>query len=219
MDERMTPERFASILAMIRDLEDLVEGEKWGLDAKACDRWRRRTWGGADTIICRHAPERSKPHHTYVATPFVVELSWLFNYLKVICSEFVDHMNKEAFYGRLGDAANCYTSQSAPEQSNPKDMCVAVLREAVRIVDDAMEGEFSSNRNETQIKGIWVQLHPGGAERGAGLATYSYPAVQVVSLENDPFTFRGAAYRIGEALQVIPSGSQVMCMAIYYEAG
>jgi|GEM_PF-3641404 len=219
MTKRMTHERFASIRSMIRDLEDLVEGEKWGLDAKAYDQWCMRPWAGADTIICRHVPEQSKPHYTYVATPFVAELSWLFDYLKAVCSEFVDHMNKEAFYGRLADAANRYARQRAPEQSNPKDMCFAILRESMRIVDEARKGEFSSNRNETQIKGIWVQLHPGGAERRAGLAVYWYPTEQFVSLENDPFTFRGAAYRIGEPLQVVPSNGQIMCMAVYYEAG
>ena len=47
------------IRAMLRDLEDLVEGQKWNLDAAAIAAWRERPWAGADVVICTSAEQNS----------------------------------------------------------------------------------------------------------------------------------------------------------------
>ena len=39
------------IRAMLHDLEELVEGEKWNLDAAAIAAWRERPWAGADVVM------------------------------------------------------------------------------------------------------------------------------------------------------------------------
>ncbi len=208
---------YAAIRALVRDIEDLIDGEKWLLDRKAAQAWKERPWAGARLVICEALPPNHRQHYTYVVSPYVVELSWLVEYLKKLCSAFVNYENKEAFYGRLGDAANRYLSQRLPEYQNPKDLCFAVVREANRLIEDADRGELSPVRNEVQIKQIWVQLHPGAADNAAGLAMYWCPSSHGSSLANEQFLFRGKTYRMGETTEVIPKGGQVMHMAAYHE--
>ena len=204
---------YAAIRALVRDVEDLIDGEKWSLDRKAAHKWKETPWAGAGLVICEAIPPEPNPHHTFVASPFVVELSWLVDYLKNVCSAFVNYQNKEAFYGRLGDAANRYLSQRSAAHQNPKDLCFAVVREAIRVIEDADRGELSAVRNEVQVKQIWVQLHPGAAEQAAGMAIYWCPFSRGSSLANEQFSFKGKTYRIGETTQLLPQGDRVMHMA------
>jgi hypothetical protein len=88
----------------------------------------------------------------------------------------------------------------------------------MRVIDDADRGELSAVRNEVQIKQIWVQLHPGGADNAAGLAIYWCPSSRGSSLANEQFYFKGKTYRMGETTQLIPQDDQVMHMAEYHEA-
>jgi hypothetical protein len=208
---------YAAIRALVRDVEDLIDGEKWSLDQRAAERWTRRPWAGAKMMICESLPAEQDPSYTYVASPYVVELSWLIDALQKVCGDVIDYRNKEAFYGRLGDAANRYLSQRRSAHQNPKDLCFAVAREAMRIVDEADRGELSEVRNEVQIKQIWVQLHPGAAENAAGLAMYWCPSSRGSSLANEQFTFKGMTYRMGETTVLIPQGGEVMHMAEYHE--
>lgn len=210
---------YAAIRALIRDVEDLIDGEKWSLDRKATREWKENPWAGAGLVICEVLPPDYRPHYTYVVSPYVVELSWLVEHLKNVCAAFINYENKEAFYGRLGDAANRYLSQRSPTRQNPKDLCFAVVREAMRVIEDAERGELSAVRNEVQIKQIWVQLHPGAADKAAGLAIYWCPSSLGSSLANEQFSFKGKTYRMGETTELIPQEGQVMHMAEYQEIG
>lgn len=170
-------------------------------------------------IVCESPPARRRSTDTHVVSPYVVELSWLIETLKDVCSGFIDSRNKDAFYGRLADAANRYLSQRLPAYHNPKDLCFAVVREAMRVVEEADRGELSPIRNEVRIKQIWVQLHPGVADTGAGLAIYWVPTSRRTSLANEPFVFKDKRYRMGESTELVPAGDEVMHMAAYHEAG
>ena len=132
---------FAAIRALVRDVEDLIDGEKWSLDRKAAREWKENPWAGAGLILCEALPPDPDPDDTYVVSPYVVELSWLVDTLKKVCADFITYRNKEAFYGRLGDAANRYLGQRPPAEVNPKDLCFAVVREAMRVVEDADRGD------------------------------------------------------------------------------
>jgi len=219
MAKKPNSKAYAAIRAMVRDVEDLIDGEKWSLDRKAAAKWKKRPWAGADVVICESLPAKPHPSHTYVVSPYFVELSWLIETLKAVCSDFINHLNKEAFYGRLADAANRYLGQRLSATHNPKDLCFAVVREAMRAVEDAARGELSGVRNEVQIKRIWVQLHPGAVKGAAGLATYWCSASSVSSLANEPFSFREKKYRIGEPTLLLPQMGLVMHMAEYHEVG
>jgi hypothetical protein len=217
MAKRPDSNPFEAIRGMVRDVEDLIDGGKWSLDRKAAEEWRRCPWAGAGIVICEFLPNDLRSSYTYVVSPYVVELSWLIDTLKNVCSGFIDYSNKEAFYGRLADAANRYLSQRLPAHHNPKDLCFAVVREAMRVVEEADRGELSAIRNEVRVKQIWVQLHPGASETGAGLAVYWMPASLRASLANEPFVFQEKQYRIGESTELLPSGDEVMHMTSYHE--
>jgi hypothetical protein len=218
MAKRPNSKTYAAIRAMVRDVEDLIDGGKWSLDRQAAEKWRRRPWAGAGIVICEALPADLRSSDAYVVSPYVVELSWLIDTLKNVCSGFIDYSNKEAFYGRLADAANRYLSQRLPAHHNTKDLCFAVVREAMRVVEEADRGELSAIRNEVRIKQIWVQLHPGASDTGAGLAVYWVPAPVRASLANEPFVFREKQYRIGESTEILPSGDEIMHMAAYHES-
>lgn len=211
--------KYDKIRELVRDIEDLVDGEKWLLDKKAAGRWKERPWAGAGIVVCERLPDPVRSSDTYVVSPYVVELSWLITSLQMACGDFVDYRNKDAFYGRIADAANKYLMQRPSSQINAKDLCFAVLREAARIVDEARRGELSAVRNEVQVQRIWVQLHPGGSDEGAGLAVYSCPVSSRASLENQEFVFKGKAYRMGETKEQFPSsdGDYVTHISVYHE--
>jgi hypothetical protein len=219
MAKKPNSKGYAAIRALVRDIEDLIDGEKWSLDRKAAQEWKETPWAGAGLVICEQVPAVPEPQDTYVVSPYVVELSWLVDHLKNVCAAFVNYQNKEAFYGRLGDAANRYLSQRSPAHQNPKDLCFAVAREAMRVIEDADRGELSAVRNEVQIKQIWVQLHPGASDKAAGLAIYWCPSSRGSSLANEQFSFKGKTYRMGETTELMPQGGQVMHMAEYHEVG
>lgn len=211
--------KYDRIRDLVRGVEELVDGEKWLLDKDAAQKWRQNPWAGAGTIICERLPPDASSSNTYVASPYVVELSWLIESLQIACSDFVDYRNKDAFYGRLADSANRYLTQRTSSHVNAKDICFAVIREAMRLVDEAGRGELSPVRNEVQVKRTWVQLHPGGSDEGAGLAVYSCPCSSRASLANEDFAFKGKSYRIGETTEQLlsPDGDQVTHIALYHE--
>jgi len=217
MPGKLTSKKFAAVVAMILDLENLIDGEKWLLDREAAEKWKADPWDGADTVICEVLPADPHPSKIYVASPYVVELSWLLDNLKIICSDFVFYGNKHAFYGRLADAANRYLSQRPPAQQNAKDLCFAVAREATRIAEEAHRGELSGVRDEVRIKQIWVHLHPGAGEDGAGLAVYRSPEGRGSSLANETFTFRNKTYRMGEMRDLTPEDEHLLHIAEYFE--
>lgn len=208
---------FAAIRALVRDVEDLIDGEKWSLDRQAAAQWRECPWAGAGIVICASLPPRPDSSDTYVVSPYVVELSWLIDTLKHVCSGFIDYNNKEAFYGRLADAANRYLSQRQPVHHNAKDLCFAVVRESMRVVEEAERGELSAVRNEVRVKQIWVQLHPNETEDAAGMAVYWCPASRGASLANEEFVFQGKKYRIGETAELLPEDDRVLHIADYHE--
>jgi hypothetical protein len=217
MAKKPTGKGYAAIRALVHDVEDLIDGEKWLLDRAATKKWKKRPWAGARLVLSETVPTEPNPRHTYVVSPYVVELSWLVTVLQSVCTGVIRYYNKEVFYGRLGDAANRYLGQRLPAQHNPKDLCFAVVREAIRIVEEASRGKLAAVRNEVQIKQIWVQLHPGAATGAAGLAMYWCPSARGSSLANEEFSFKGKTYRMGETTQLIRRDKQVMHMAEYHE--
>jgi hypothetical protein len=217
MSEKIKSKKFAAVVGMILDLENLIDGEKWLLDRQAAEEWKSNPWNGADTVICKVSPSDPHPSKTYVASPHVVELSWLLDKLAIICSDFVFYGNKHAFYGRLADAANRYLDQRPPAQQNAKDLCFAVAREATRIAEEAYRGELSGVRDEVRIKQIWVNLHPGAGDEGAGVAVYRSAEGRGSPLANERFSFRGKIYRMGETTDLTPEDDHYLHIADYFE--
>jgi len=82
MPKKLKSKKFASIRAMILDLEDLIDGQKWLLDHQAAEEWRSSPWDGAETVICEVLPADPHPGKTYVATcilePVTGVRGWLF---------------------------------------------------------------------------------------------------------------------------------------------
>jgi hypothetical protein len=68
MPKRIKSKKFAEVVAMILDLENLIDGEKWLLDRQAADEWKSSPWNAADTVICEVLPADPDPSKTYVAT-------------------------------------------------------------------------------------------------------------------------------------------------------
>ncbi|MEI8367891.1 MAG: hypothetical protein WCJ31_05605 [Planctomycetia bacterium] len=42
----------AAVRMLLRSLEDLVDGNRWNLDANRLSEWRLRSWAGADIVVC-----------------------------------------------------------------------------------------------------------------------------------------------------------------------
>jgi len=217
MPEKIKSKKFAAVMAMILGLGNLIDGGKWLLDRRAAAEWESSPWNGADTGIREVLPSGPHPLKTYVASPHVVELSWLLDMLKIICSDFVFYGNKHAFYGRLADAANRYLDQRPPAQQNAKDLCFAVVREATRIAEEAYRGELSGVRDEVRIKQVWVNLHLGAGDEGAGLAVYRSAEGRGMSLANERFAFRGKTYRMGETTDLTLEDDHYLHIADYFE--
>ena len=204
------------IRVMLRDLEHLVEGQKWNLDAAAIAAWRERPWAGADVVICTSAEQDSSDGDTFVVTPFAGELSWLFDYLKEVCGDLLNYMNKHAFYGRLAHAANQYSASREPRLANPKDLCFAVLRETARMLDEVAEGGFR-DPDTVLVRGVEVHLHADAIRNGTGFATYRYQFDAPVELKGVPFELRGKSYRIGGLFHRTNLDGLVTCVAFYSE--
>ena len=207
--------KLAIARVLLRDLEDLVEGEKWTLDAARLAEWRREPWAGADVVICSAPQDDPSSGDTFVVTPFAAELSWLFDRLGNAFRDFVDFGNKFAFYMRLADAANRYTASRAAAVSNPRDLCFAVIREAGRIMEEEGSGGFRSP-HDVQVRGVDVHLYPnGGSPRGTGIAIYCLPHDAACDLSNATFDHRGRPFRIGEHLQRSTEEDAVIHIALY----
>ena len=218
MAKRSRSRALSAILSLLQDLEDLVESERWNLDAGSLAAWRQEPWAGADVVISSKPAEQSFGGDTFVVTQFAGELSWLFEYLARICGGFLDYQNKYAFYGRLADAANKYHATRSPHLHNPKDLCFAVLREATRMVDEQRRGGFT-DRNTVKVRGIEVLLYPGAAAGAAGLAVYRHSVDAPVDLAGAPFIHQSTSFRIGHVTQRVSGETSVTCMAEYAEAG
>jgi len=204
------------IRAMLHDLEELVEGEKWNLDAAAIAAWRERPWAGADVVICTSGEQDVSDGDTFVVTPFAGELSWLFDYLKQVCSDRLNYMNKYAFYGRLAHAANQYSGSREPRFVNPKDLCFAVLRETARMLDEVADGGFR-DPDSVLLRGVEVHLNLDGSGSGTGFATYMYASDAPVELQGVSFELRGKGYRIGKPFHKTSLDGLVTCVAFYRE--
>jgi hypothetical protein len=50
---------YAAIGAMVREVEDLIDGGKRSLDRQAAEEWRRNPWAGAGIAICELLPVES----------------------------------------------------------------------------------------------------------------------------------------------------------------
>ena len=112
-----------------------AEVQRLGAEVAAGRIGRAQPWGGADVVLSdTPAPpsdERSfYPDKRYVVTPFVAELSWLFESLRDAFGSAIDYQSKYAFYGRLADAADRYSSRTSGDSQSPKGLLGAVLAEA-----------------------------------------------------------------------------------------
>jgi hypothetical protein len=217
MSEKSNKQQFRQALSLLAGLHDLIDGEKWNLDRQAARKALDRPWAGADVIVCRELPEDVDSSQTYVVSPYVVELTWLIKYLQAVCSPLRNACNKYAFYGQLADAANRYLRERPAIQQNAKDICFAVVRAATEMLVAAEQGEFSSVRHEVQIKGVWVQLHPGAESSAAGLAVYR-TSDTVSSLANERFEYQGKTYRMGKTVEGGSGEDGAVHVAPYHEA-
>ena len=203
---------------LLRSLEDLVDAERWALDAGRLAEWRRNPWAGADVVVRSTPPEEDGDGDTQVVTPFAGELSWLIDYLQQAFGELVDFRNKYAFYGRLADAAIHYHATREDRFENPKDLCFAVLREAARILDEEERGGFA-DRDTVLLRGVEVQLSYDGATGGTHMALWRHPVGEPVELEGTVFAHRGANWRMGPVMHRAGGDGVVTCIAEFREDG
>jgi hypothetical protein len=217
MAKRPNSKKFAAIRAMVRDVEDLIDGGKWSLDRQAAEEWRRNPWAGAGVVICESPPNDLRSYYTYVVSPYVVELSWLMEKLSLVCSDFIDDRYEQAFYGRLADAAFRHMAERPLNQWNPKDLCFAVLREATRAIEEIYGGVFDLIRLAVRIKQITVYLNPEGVEGAAGWAVWWCPGTRHHSLAGERFFCAGRRYRMGETTHLVSVGTGTMHTADYFE--
>lgn len=105
----------------------------------------RREWVGADVVISSKNPSNKSggfyPEPRTVVTPFSRELSWLFERLRDAFADLIDGTSKIEFYGRLANAAAGYQS-AVNGDGNVQDILLAVLYEAVAMLEEMEEGTF-----------------------------------------------------------------------------
>jgi len=218
------PRAIGKARVLLRSLEDLVDAERWDLDAGRLAEWRDRPWAGADVVVCAEAPagcdggDGGDGGDTVVVTPFPGELSWLIDYLQQVFGGLVDFRNKYAFYGRLADAAIHYHATREDRFENPKDLCFAVLREAARILDEEERGGFA-DRDTVLLRGVEVQLSYDGATGGTHMALWRHPVGEPVDLEGTVFAHRGANWRMGPVMHRAGGDGAVTCIAEFREDG
>ena len=209
------PRAIGKARVLLRSLEDLVDAERWNLDAGRLAEWRDRPWAGADVVVCAEAPagcDGGDGGDTVVVTPFPGELSWLIDYLQQVFGGLVDYRNKYTFYGRLADAAIRYHATRAPQCLNPKDLCFAVIREAARMLDEERRGGFA-DRDSVTLRGVEVQLTYVGASAGPHMALWRHPVEEPVDLEGMAFTHRGVPWRMGPVMHRATDEGMVTCIA------
>jgi hypothetical protein len=106
-----------------------------------------RPWGGAGVVVRRKPlPVRAEsfyPDPRAVVTPFVGELSWLFERLWGVFRPALDHMTKLEFFGRLGNAAARYHEQAGVDAS-VRGLLSSVLATARAIADELEDGTFEA---------------------------------------------------------------------------
>ncbi len=76
-------------------------------------------------------------------TPWVGELSWLFERLWDVFRSALDHMTKLEFFGRLGNAATRYHEQAGPDAS-VRGLLSSLLATARAIADELEDGRFEA---------------------------------------------------------------------------
>lgn len=197
---------------LLRSLEDLVDAERWNLDAGRLAEWRLRPWAGADVVVRSSPLGDDADGDTVVVTPFAGELSWLIDYLQQVFGDLVDYRNKFAFYGRLADAAIRYHALREAGVHNPRDLCFAVLREAARILDEERRGGFA-DRDTVILRGCEVRLSYDGARGGTHMALWRSPIGSPVDLEGAVFSHRGGDWRIGPIMHRAGVDGAVTCIA------
>ena len=103
-------------------------------------------WGGAGVgIAAEPLPERWPddfyPDPRVVVTPYVRELSWLFEQLWAAFRPLLDHMTKLEFFGRLANAAIAYHKR-AGDDADVQGLLEAVLAKAGSIATEISNGTF-----------------------------------------------------------------------------
>ncbi|MFA5546210.1 MAG: gamma-glutamylcyclotransferase family protein [Sphaerochaetaceae bacterium] len=105
---------------------------------------------GAGLVICEDGEIEETGNFIQVKTPHARDLSALIYRLKDICKDQLDYLNKYAFYGRLGEAAN----RSLEKNSDKKSIFLDVVDEALRFlekVETIRYFAYGSNMDETQM--------------------------------------------------------------------
>jgi hypothetical protein len=120
--------------ARVQALDQAVAAGDYGRD--------HRLWGGAGLGVVTAKPEGAYDDSArYVVTPHATSLSWLVRALWVACGPLLDSMTKIEFFGRLGNAAHRYQLR-AGDNSQERELLVAVVHEAYEIVSDLEHGRF-----------------------------------------------------------------------------
>lgn len=138
----------------------------------------KKLWGGAHVVILDAAPEPTRDglgsEHRYVTTDYALELSWLFERLRVEFDPMIDPVTKFEFYGRLANAANAY--KAAVDVQSARDLVDSVLLEAFAMLDEMDRGEFQALSvaigNEIAADRRGDSVYPGAAEASRLLAEY-----------------------------------------------
>jgi hypothetical protein len=104
-----------------------------------------RPWGGAGVAIAyeplRRMPDDFYPDPRVVVTPYVPELSWLFEQLWAGFRPVLDHVMKLEFFGRLANAATAYHKQ-AGDNGDIQGLLDAVFVKATSIATEISDGTF-----------------------------------------------------------------------------
>ncbi|MEO6051296.1 MAG: hypothetical protein ABIP78_08195 [Pyrinomonadaceae bacterium] len=131
---------FEKIKKNLADISAQIENQKYRSNTP------RAEWAGADVVITSATKQSTKsagfyPQPRTVVTPFSKELSWLFSRLRDAFAGLIDGTSKIEFYGRLANAARDYQN-AVNGDGNDKDILLAVLYEAVMMLEEMEEGTF-----------------------------------------------------------------------------
>lgn len=131
---------FEKVKKTMADISTQIENQKYRANTP------RLEWAGADVVITSAVKRSTKstgfyPEPRTVVTPFSKELSWLFSRLRDAFAGLIDGTSKIEFYGRLANAARDYQN-AVNGDGNDKDILLAVLYEAVVMLEEMEEGTF-----------------------------------------------------------------------------
>lgn len=134
------------ILSNLENLQQRIQTE--GIPKEAAS---TREWGGADVIIKREMDDMTRqwlghrsevislqattPRRRAVITEHAIELSWLFEQLKVIFAGQIDYISKYDFYGLLAQSALDYI-ESRPADRDATGLLLAVIATARGFVEE-----------------------------------------------------------------------------------